>query len=490
MSRTANGTGADPPAAGETGTTRLRLLVPTIVFISSLMAVVSSLGAPLVPTIARADGVSLSSAQWMVTITLLAGALATPVMGRLADGPSQRTVILFALGTVAVGCALSAASRDFVLLIIGRGLQGVGLGLVPVTMAIARRSLSAADARRTIATLSVTTGIGVGIGYPVTGLIVQVFDYHIAYWIGAVTVTGALVLAVVSLPHRPHVVDPRRFDAAGAVLLSLVVMGISVVLSEGGGWGWTSTRTVGIVAGCLLFLAAWIPCELNRSDPLVDLRQVRIRSVLTANTAGFFISMVMFLVVPILVEFVQVPPSEGYGFGASVFVAGLVLVPLSAGILVASRLLIRYERRFGSRSMIPLGSVVLSCSTALFAIDHGHIWVAFVASGIIGLGVGFSFGAMPGFIVRAVPHGETGSATGLYQVVRGVGMSMGSALAAAVLRAHTHPGHTFPDVGGFRVALLIAAGLAGATAVISYVLPGRDPAPAVEPLAWPIPTSS
>jgi predicted MFS family arabinose efflux permease len=356
-------------------------------------------------------------------------------------------------------------------------------------MAIARRSLSPADARRTIATLSVTTGIGVGVGYPVTGLIVQVFDYHVAYWIGAATVTAALVLAVVALPPRSNV-DPRRFDAVGTGLLSLVVMGISVVLSEGGGWGWTSTRSVGIVAACLLLLAAWIPWELSRLDPLVDLRQVRIRSVLTANTAGFLISMVMFLVVPILVEFVQVPPTDGYGYGASVFTAGLVLVPLSIGILLASRLLVRYEGRFGTRSMIPLGSLVLSCSTALFAMEHREIWEAFVAAGVIGLGVGFSFGAMPGFIVRAVPHRETGSATGLYQVVRGIGMSVGSALAAAVLMAHTRPGHTFPNVGGFRVALLIAAGLAGATAVISYVLPGRDRVSGAVRRAWPVPASS
>src|ERR1700744_2622452 len=105
------------------------------------MSVVSSLGAPLIPTLSRAEGVSLSTGEWILTITLLTGALATPVMGRLADGPRQRPVMLAALGTVGLGCGLAAVSNGFHRLIIGRALKGLGLGLLPVAMAIARRNL-------------------------------------------------------------------------------------------------------------------------------------------------------------------------------------------------------------------------------------------------------------------------------------------------------------------------------------------------------------
>src|ERR1700678_674254 len=160
---------SDPAGADDVASLRRRLLVPTLVLSGSLMAVVSSLGAPLVPTLSRADGVSLSTGEWILTITLLTGALATPVMGRLADGPRQRAVILVALGAVVVGCVLSAVSSGFTMLIIGRALQGVGLGLLPVAMAIARRNLPPEAARPTIATLSVTTAIGVALGYSGTG---------------------------------------------------------------------------------------------------------------------------------------------------------------------------------------------------------------------------------------------------------------------------------------------------------------------------------
>jgi len=452
---------------------RTSLLVPTLVFVGLLVAIVSSLGAPLVPTIAQVDNVPLSTAQWVLTAALLTGALATPIMGRLADGARQRDVIVVTLTVVLSGCVLSAVSTSFVVLVVGRGLQGVGLGLLPVNMAIARRNLDRERAGRAIATLSVSTAIGAGIGYPLTSLIAQLFDIHAAYWFGAGIVACALACAVVVLPPRSPAAS-LRFDVLGAVLLSLAVTGVSVVLSEGGNWGWTSARTLGTVAACLVLLAVWVPHELRCAHPLVNLHHLSNRSVLMADVAGFLMSVSMYLVVPIVVEFIQIPSSAGFGFDASVLVSGCVLVPLSLGTFLASRLLVPYERRFGVRSMIPLGALVFTCAASYFALDHGSLWQAFLTMGIVGLGIGFTFAAMPGFIVRAVPAAETGAATGFYQVLRNIGLSVGSAFGAAVLLAYTGHGDTYPSLDGFRVALLISAGLGLTTAVLSFVLPGGD----------------
>src|SRR3984957_15298727 len=106
-----NGGDGAPPHPG--------LLVPSLVLAGSLMAVVSSLGAPLIPTLSRVDGVSLSTGEWLLTITLLTGALVTPLMGRLANSPRQRDVILFTLGWVVVGCCVAAVSEPFSELLIG-----------------------------------------------------------------------------------------------------------------------------------------------------------------------------------------------------------------------------------------------------------------------------------------------------------------------------------------------------------------------------------
>ena len=120
--------------------------------------------------------------------------------------------------------------------------------------------------------------------------------------------------------------------------------------------------------------------------------------------------------------------------------------------------------------MIPFGSLMFAASTLFFAVEHRALWEAFVASGIAGIGIGFTFAAMPGFVVRAVPASETGSAMGLYQVLRSIGLSLGSALAAAILITYTAPGHTYPSYQGFRVTLIVA------TALCAHDRPAQLPA--------------
>ncbi len=465
--RADNGAGTDGPSW------RLRATVPTLVTVAALVAIVSSLGAPLIPTIARSDGVSLSTAEWLLTAALMTGALATPVMGRLADGPMKRRVIEVALCVVLVGCVVSAVSTTFLVMVVGRGLQGVGLGLLPVTMSIARSRLPAEQAGRSIATLSVTAAVGAGLGYPLTGVIAQVFNFRAAFWFGAITVALALVLVRLVLPLRSDA-RSRRLDLLGAGLLGLAVIGVSVVLSEGGHWGWTSPASLGIVLGCVVLVGLWVGHELRCAEPLIDVRQVRNRSVLTADVSGFLIAVAMYMFLPIIIEFVQIPVADGYGFGASVVVSGFVFVPLSVGSFLASRCLTAYRRHFGTRSMIPLGSLVFAGSSLFFALEHRSLWEAFVAAGFAGIGIGFTFAAMPGFIVRAVPPSETGSAMGFYQVLRSIGLSVGSALAAAVLTAYTHAGRTNPTIEGFRITLLVATGLCILALVVSYLLPGKD----------------
>jgi MFS family permease len=447
-------------------------LAPTLVGVGTAVAIISSLGAPLIPTIAANFHVSLSTAEWVLTAALLTGGVVTPITGRLADGPRQREVILGALTTVMIGSVLSAVATSFPLLVVGRGMQGVGLGLLPVTMAIARANLPPEKVAKTIAALSISSIVGVGLGFPLTSVFSEIFNVRAAFWFGAGIVGCALAAALIVVP-RPVGHTPQGIDLSGVVILTLTVTGILIVLSEGSDWGWSSPKAVGTLIACAVLTPLWIRYELRTKDPLVDLRQLRHRSILTADISVLFIAVAMYLFIPIVVEFVQVPRTSGYGLGASVIVSGLLLTPFSAGGYVASRLLVPFSRRFGRRALIPLGSVIFAVSSFFYAWEHRSLWEAFVSVGAAGVGVGFSFGALPGFIVRAVPSSETGSALGFYQVLQRIGGSIGSALAGAILAVFTHKGMSFPMVKGFEEALEVASGLAVVTGVLSYVLSGR-----------------
>src|SRR3954451_19820854 len=180
-----------------------RALVPVLIFVGTVVAVISSLGAPLVPAIARTMGTSLPDAQWSLTVTLLVGAVATPVVGRLGDGPHRRRVVLVVLGVVTLGGVLAALPLGLGWLILGRALQGFGLGLTPLAIATARDALSGERARSTAAALSITTAAGLGLGYPLTGAIAELGGVHSAFWFGAAVTAVALAAAAVVFPPSP-----------------------------------------------------------------------------------------------------------------------------------------------------------------------------------------------------------------------------------------------------------------------------------------------
>jgi MFS family permease len=471
-----------PNLSDQTRAAQAGRIVFALIFVGMAVSVMGSLGAPMIPLIARTEHVPISRAQWILTAAMMTGAGSTAVLGRLADGARQRAVIVFTLSVTVLGCVLTAVSGSFLVLVLGRALQGMGFGLLPVNMAVARRCLSRERAGRAIATLSVAPAMGAGIGYPVTGAIVALLNFRAAYWFGAILVTIALILVLLILPARTPA-KPLNFDLFGAITLGLGVVGITVVLSEGGSWGWSSTKTLATVAASALLLIIWVRHELKVPNPLVVLRSLRNRGVLTANVTGFLMSMQMYLIVPIIVVFIEIPTVAGFGFGGSVLIAGLALIPLAITSFLASRLMIPYERRFGIRSMIPVGALVSSSASLFFALEHAALWEAFVTMAVAGLGIGFTFAAMPGLIVRAVPRSETGSATGFYQVLRTIGLSMGSAFTAAILVTYTLPGHQLPEIGGFTVALFISSGLGLLAAVLSFVLPGRGVIESQPPLS-------
>ncbi len=461
---------------------RERLLVPVLVYLGTVVAVVSSLGAPLVPTIAAETHVSLADAQWSLTISLLLGAVATPTMGRLGDGRHRRAVVLGALGVVLVGCVLAALPLSFSWLLVGRGLMGIGLGLTPLAMATARDALAADRSHRTVAMLSITAVAGIGLGYPLTGVIAEQLSFRAAFWVGAAIAAVALVAAASAVPSTRDRA-PQHLDVAGAVLLGLGLAGLLLSLSELEVW--STARLTTVVVASVLLLVVWVRHELRTAEPLVDLRLVRHRTVLTADVTALLAGLGMYVVISLVIRFVQTPPSTGYGFGASVVVAGFVLLPFSVMSVAASRVAPLLGRRVGERAVLPVGCAVFIVAELVFVLDRSHLWQVFLVMGIAGLGVGCTFAALPALVVRSVPSSETGSAMSFNQVLRYVGYSTGSALSATVLEAHTGVGETLPSSAGYTVAALIGMAVLALAGVLSAVLPGRggdalDPARAEE----------
>ena len=444
------------------------VLVAVLVMSALTTGIISSLGAPLIPLISRHYHVPLTTAQWSLTITLLCGAVAAPVMGRLGDGRLRRPTMIVGTAAVALGCVVAAVAPDLTLLVVGRGLQGLGLGLVPLTMATARDELPKERIAPTIGLLSVAGAAGVGAGYPISGLLADQFGLAGSFWFGAAFIAAGLVCVVLVIPANRSGRGASRLDSAGTVLLAGALATLLVAVAQGSAWGWRSSVILGLLVASAALFIAWVFRELRVDHPLVDLRLLQHRAVLTGNVCATVLGLAMYMALSAVIEFVQLP---GFGFSASVVVAGLVLVPLSVCMLGASQALPLLTRRVSLRTILAVGCLVVALSSAFFALFHQSLWQACVMMGVLGVGLGSTFAAIPGLIIGAVPPGETGSAMGFYQVVRYVGFAMGSALTASILAGHGSPVGDLPTLDGFVIVLWVAAAICVVAAVLAWVMP-------------------
>ena len=437
-----------------------RVLVTSLMFIALVVAVVGSLGAPLITSVAVLYRVTLSSAQWTLTSTLLAGAIATPVLGRLGSGRRRREVILWALGIIVTGSVATVLPLPFGWLLAGRALQGTALGLTALMMGVARDQMADGRSGRVIAMLSVASTVGIGLGYPLAGLLTDAGGVRAAYGLGLAITVAALLAAWRAIPPSP----PGRsadLDVPGAVLLGGGLLALLIPVSESSLWSSGSPGLPGVpgrllavllLALAAVLLAAWVWRENRAAAPLTDLSLLRHPAVAGANLAMFTGGIGMYLLLTLVTRYVQTPSGTGYGFGFSVFTAGLVLVPFSALGFVGGRAVPALRRRLPLTAILAAGAGVVLAALLMFALARSRPWEPFVTMGALGLGVGTFSAAMPGVILAVTPASETSSAMSFNQVVRTVGFSAGSAASGFILAAYTPHGQAFPASGGYSAA--------------------------------------
>ena len=312
------------------------MLLPTLAFLTTITAVISSLGAPLVPSIAVAYDVRLTTAQWSLTATLLVGAVATPVVGRFASGRLRRPTILVGLGVVTTGCVLAIVPSSYAVLIAGRAMQGVGMALLPLAIAVARDALVGEPMNRAIALLSVTTVAGAGLGYPLTALVAELGGLPAAYGLGAALTGATLAMAWRHIPGT-DAVEPMRVDWIGAGLLSAGMVAVLLAVSEGEAWAWTSPLTLGLGLLGLLLLVVWGGWTLRSRTPLVDLRMAVLPGIAAPNLVALVAGLGMYSLLTLAVVLVRAD-EQGFGLGLPVLVAGLILVPYAVMSVLGNQL--------------------------------------------------------------------------------------------------------------------------------------------------------
>lgn len=439
-----------------------------------VVAMTQTLVVPIVASLPTIFDAPASDTSWIITITLLVGAISTPVSGRLGDLYGKKRMILLSLAPLALGSAVCAVATTVPLMIVGRGLQGLATGFIPLGISMLHDLLPKERTAGAISLMSSSLGIGGALGLPFAAAVAEFSSWRVLFWLITVCAAALAVIVWRAIPApavRARVRVP--FDYIGVLGLSAGLVALLLAISKGAQWGWTSPLVLGLFAGSVVVFLAWGRWELRTPAALVDLRTTVRPAVLVTNLASILVGFAMYAQSLILPQLMQAPTETGFGLGQSMLQMGLWMAPSGIAMTVMAPIGAQITRARGPKLTLVLGGLIMSLGYGLstLAMDTlvGLTVTAFVASA----GVGFAYGAMPALILGSVPATEKAAANGFNALMRSIGTSTSAAVIGVILArmSISFGEHTLPTEAGFRVALLLGCGVALGAAALAAAIP-------------------
>ncbi|CAM2963094.1 MFS transporter [Prescottella defluvii] len=459
--------------------------IVTVLAVAGIVAaLMQTLVVPLIGDLPRIFDTSASNASWVITITLLVAAVATPITGRLGDLLGKRRMLLLCTVPLVLGSVTCALATSLAPMVIGRGLQGLGMGMVPLGISALRELVPPQKLGSSIALMSATMGIGGALGLPIAAAVIENTSWRALFWGCAVlsVLIGALIWRLV--PATPAMAT-GGFDFVGALGLGVGLVSLLLAVSKGAVWGWGSASILGLFAAAVIVLLAWGWWELHTSDPLVNLRVTAGRQVLLTNAASVVVGFSMYAQSLIIPQLLQLPESTGYGLGQSMLAMGLWMAPGGLVMMAVSPIGAKLSAVRGPKVTLFVGALIIAVGYGSSMLLMGSTWGLLLVVCICSVGTGFAYGTMPALIMSAVPLSETGSANSFNTLMRSIGTSVAAAVVGVVLAQMSVDvgGHTMPTEAGFRTGLLIGCGVALIAAAIASAIPGRKAVASTRPVA-------
>ncbi|PFG17093.1 EmrB/QacA subfamily drug resistance transporter [Propionicimonas paludicola] len=433
-----------------------------VLFVGVLMGALDiAIVGPALPAIQAQFGLDSRAVSWIFSVYVLANLIGTPLMAKLSDNFGRRAIYLTDVALFAIGSAVVIASGlagGFVLLLVGRAIQGFGAGgIFPVASAVIGDTFPAEKRGSALGLIGAVFGIAFVIG-PILGGVLLLAGWQWLFVINLPIAAVVMVLAWKVLPHERQA-DAVSFDWLGMALLAVALGTLAfglVNIDTANFVGSLATVTVwGSLAASVVAWVLLVLVEQRAASPVFPVglfarRQLRLGYLLTAG-AGLGEASLVFM--PLLAV-----TALGVTSGVGSFLLMPVVLAMGAGSPIAGRLLDRY----GSRIVIVVGVAIMTVGMFLLSATANVLWL-FIVSGLL---IGFGMSALLGAPIRYVTLNETtaaerSSAQGLVNVFTSIGQLVGAAVVGAVAASASAPavGYTsaFAFIGWIGIVLLIAA---------------------------------
>jgi predicted MFS family arabinose efflux permease len=445
-------------------------------FVVGLGALVVSLAqSVLIPVLsilpAQLD-TSAGNVSWLLTSTLLVAAVSVPIMGRLGDMYGKRLMLLVAIGALTVGSLITALSDDIAWLIVGRAIQGVSAAAIPLGISLLAALMPRERVGSSIALISAMLGVGGSLGLPLAGFVAEHADFHSLFWI--TTVAGLMAfLGILTIVPESSGRSGGRVDVVGAILLAAGLVCLMLPLAQSSAWGWGDPKVAGLLAASVVLLVVFGWTQLRVRDPLVDMQALRRKPIVVTNLTSILFGFALFASFIGTASYVEAPSESGYGFGSSLLVGGLAMLPSGLAMLLLAPVAARLISLRGAPQTLALGALVVAFGWLLRIVWHGSLFEVIVGTTVVGMGTGIGYAAIPSMINAHTPPSEIAAANGLNSLFRSLGSTLASAIGGSILASGTVILGSFavPSLTAYRELFALCAGASLLAAMIVLMVP-------------------
>ncbi len=432
------------------GHPNVRWLILTNTLIGAFMA---NLDASIVnvalPTIAGKMNVSMSVIQWVVTAYLLAVSSSLLLFGRLADMIGRRKVFSSGFLVFTLGSLFCAFSGNIWQLVASRLLQSLGAStLMAIAPAIVTSSFGPQERGKALGINATTVAVGGLIGPPIGGFLVSSFGWTSIFYINLPLGIFGYIFALMVIPPDTLKNDKESFDFLGATLFALGMISLLFGINNGQEWGWNSAIILSIIAG-LILLATFFFLQTRVQHPMLDLSIFKVRPLFFGNLSSLLFYTATFCNSVLMPFYLQ------RGFNYSPSKIGLIMMSLPLTMAVLAPITGHVSDRIGALFLTSSGLIAVAAGFLTLSLLTVTSTVPHMLFGLILIGIGSAMFISPNnnSVMSCVTPQKLGVASGIYALVRNVGMITGIALSVSLFEGYrmSHPAALASSVSSERI---------------------------------------
>jgi len=431
--------------------------------------------------------------QWVITAYAITFGGFLLLGGRMADLLGRKRIFLVGLIIFTSASFVCGLANSAGVLIGARAVQGLGAAIIsPAALSIVTTTFKeGAERNKALGIWGALGGSGAAAGVLFGGILVKYLGWEWIFWINIPVGIVVFFLALRFVPESKADLGHHRFDAAGAITITSSLAIFVYAISKAPDDGWTSARTILLLAVSVALFLVSLLIESRSAAPLVPLSIFRIRSLLGANVVGLLLGAVIFANFFVLTLYVQ------QILGWSALQTGVAFLATAGTVVIWAGVAQALATRYGPMPVIVIGMLILAASLLWYTqipVD-GHFWPDLLPA-YLTFAVGLAFGFVPVTIaaLAQIAPQEAGLASGLINTSQQIGGAIGVALASTVFTSHAKSllktGHTVPEAftSGYQLAFWVLVGISLAGAALGFVLLRGTEAPVAEGETAPVTT--